>query len=57
MHESYTGDDALTSFLQKIEGLFIPVLMGGPVMSTGSFAGIYNAAYKAATEDDAALAA
>lgn len=30
--------------------------MGGPVMSTGSFAGIYNTAYKQATEEGVATA-
>ena len=45
-------EDCLHSPFKEIDGFFIPLLMGGPIMNTGSFADIYTHALKSCHEGE-----
>ncbi len=49
-------EDCLHSPFDEVEGFYIPITMGGPIMSTGSFADIYTAAYLDAKTNDSQAA-
>jgi hypothetical protein len=45
----------LTSQFDEINGFFVPILMGGPVMNTGSFGDIYTNAFINAQENQSTM--
>jgi hypothetical protein len=52
LHEEYTIEDCLHGPYKTIEGFYIAVLMGGPILSTGTFADIYETALKEVIESE-----
>jgi hypothetical protein len=45
-------EDCLHNPFEEVDGFYIPITMGGPIMSTGSFADIYNRAFAEAKSSD-----
>ncbi len=41
LDKRFTIEDSLTSPFKEVDGLYLPILIGGPINSTGSFAEIY----------------
>ena len=53
LHEKFKGDEALLvqTHFSRVDGFFVPILMGGPVMNTGSFGEIYLNSYNSCKEE------
>jgi hypothetical protein len=45
-------EDCLHSPFEEVDGFYIPITMGAPIMSTGSFADIFNKAFAEAKATD-----